>query len=209
MSKEFREEFHKNERIIMFSDGVFAIVVTLLVLELKTPHLANEVSSAELLIALTGMMPKFISFILSFLFVVMLWVAHNIWYRTLDKTNTTVMWLNNLFLLLVCFIPFPTALIGEYPENSTAMVIFGINWMLIGIVMWYVGRYCFRSGFVSEHVDHNRYSEAIRIMGFLLPTNIIPIAIAWYHPIISLSIYICFNLIGIYVSFRIKLANRV
>ena len=207
MAKEFHEEFHKNERIVMFSDGVFAIVVTLLVLELRVPPITDELSSVELLTALIAMKQKFISFVLSFLFVVMLWVSHNIWFRTLVKTNTTVMWLNNLFLLLVCFIPFPTALIGEYPGNSTAMIIFGINWMLIGIVMWYVGRYCFHAGFVSQHVDYKRYGEAIRIMGFLLATNIIPIFIAYYYPLVSLGIYICFNLTGIYVSFRIRLSK--
>ncbi|MEO8148833.1 MAG: TMEM175 family protein [Bacteroidia bacterium] len=205
MSTPFHEEFQKNERIIMFSDGVFAIVVTLLVLELKAPALTNHTSSAELLTALIAMKQKFVSFVLSFLFVVMLWVAHNIWFRTLIKTDTTVMWINNLFLLLVCFIPFPTALIGEYPGNSTAMVIFGINWMLIGIVMWYVGHYCFKSGFVSEHVDHKRYGEAIRIMGLLLPLSVVPIAIAWYHPLTSLAIYLSMIVVGIVISFRIRL----
>lgn len=207
MSEKFHEKFHKNGRIEMFSDGVFAIVVTLLVLELRTPALHDENSTVELFSALVAMKQKFISFVLSFLFVVMLWVAHNIWYRSLERTDTTVMWINNLFLLLVCFIPFPTALIGEYPGNAAAMILFGVDWSLIGIVMWIVGRYCFKSGFVSEHVDHVRYGEAITIMGFMLPLGAIPIYIAWYHPLISLSIYLTMMVVGIVISFRIKLTN--
>lgn len=208
MSKNFHEEFHKNQRIEMFSDAVFAIVVTLLVLELRTPALHDENSTTELFSALLAMKQKFISFALSFLFVVMLWVAHNIWYRSLVRTDTTVMWINNLFLLLVCFIPFPTALIGEYPGNATAMILFGIDWSLIGVVMWIVGRYCFKSGFVSEHVDHVRYGEAIRIMGFMLPFGAVPIVIAWYHPLFSLSIYLLMLVVGIIISFRIRLSEN-
>src|SRR5689334_12610794 len=103
MSKQLHAKFHRNDRIEMFSDGVFAIVVTLLVFQITVPVLKDPKSSPELLQALLAIKGKLISFVLSFCFIVMLWVAHNIWFRTLAKTDSVVLWVNNLFLLLVCF----------------------------------------------------------------------------------------------------------
>src|SRR5882672_4753950 len=117
MPTEFHEQFHKNSRIEQLSDGIFSIVMTLLVFVLQTPKLKTPDSTRELIQSLVDMKGSFFSFILSFLFVVMLWVAHNIWFRTLVRTDSVVLWVNNIFLLLVCFIPFPTSLIGAYPEN--------------------------------------------------------------------------------------------
>jgi uncharacterized membrane protein len=135
MSSEFHQQFHKNTRIEAFSDGVFSIVLTLLVLDLRTPKLQSPGSSAELWQDLFTMRSQIFSFLLSFIFVIMLWVAHNIWFRTLEKTDSVVLWVNNFFLLLVCFIPFPTSLIGSYPGNSVAMIVFGTDWILIAVVM--------------------------------------------------------------------------
>jgi uncharacterized membrane protein len=207
MSKELHAKFHRNDRIEMFSDGVFAIVVTLLVFQITVPVLKDPKSSSELLRALLDIKGKLISFVLSFCFIVMLWVAHNIWFRTLAKTDSVVLWVNNLFLLLVCFVPFPTALIGSYPENSAAMILFGTDWALIAVVMYLVGRYCFNNGFVLRAVDHKRYKEALTVMGFILPFSIAPIVISIWYPEVSLLFYLLQVIIGVVISFRIRLED--
>ena len=208
MPSEFHQQFHKNSRIEAFSDGVFSIVLTLLVLDLRTPKLEFPNSSAELWQDLFTMRSQIFSFLLSFLFVIMLWVAHNIWFRTLERTDSVVLWVNNFFLLLVCFIPFPTSLIGSYPGNSVAMIVFGTDWILIAIVMFLVGKYCYQKGFVSKSVDLVRYGEALRIMGYILPFSVIPLLIAWWNPMVALWIYVCQVLVGIIISFRIRLAQN-
>src|SRR5215831_15559047 len=136
----------RDERIGAFSDGVFAIVITLLVLELRVPHLLRAADPSELLRALGGMRGQLASFTLSFLFVVNLWVSHNLFFRMLDRTDTTMLWVNNLFLFFVCFVPFPTALIGEFPRNPAAMLIFGLDWLAIAIILFGMGRYALRRG---------------------------------------------------------------
>lgn len=82
--KNFLEKFYKNERVEMLSDGVFAIVVTLLILDLKVPELKDGHSPDALWEALWLLRNKFLSFILSFLFVINLWFSHNVLFRVLS-----------------------------------------------------------------------------------------------------------------------------
>ena len=106
-------------RVEAFSDGVFAIVVTLLVLELKVPALKDHGSVAELL-------PKFLSWLISFIIVCKFWLNHHHILGLARNANFGFVWLNSLFLMGQSFIPFPTALVGEYPDNKLAVSAFGI-----------------------------------------------------------------------------------
>jgi uncharacterized membrane protein len=130
MEKEFfLDKFHRNERIIGLSDGVFAIVLTLLVLELRVPHLPEHANAADMWHALYEMKSKIVGFLLSFLFIASLWFSHNQMFKLFDKVDNAMLWYNNFLLLMVCFIPFPTALIGEYPKNPVGIILFGsIGW---------------------------------------------------------------------------------
>ncbi|MEO6588010.1 MAG: TMEM175 family protein, partial [Pyrinomonadaceae bacterium] len=112
-------------RIEQFSDGVFAIVITLLVLTLQVPKIENEKSVFDVLNALFQLLPKFLGFVMSFFFVAVFWVAHHQFFHTLNLSTRTLLWLNNLFLFFITFIPFPTALLGEYPDNIASVIFFG------------------------------------------------------------------------------------
>ena len=81
MSKEiFLDKFHRNERVIFLSDGVFAIVLTLLVLELHVPHLPEDVSANELWHAVLALKPNFLSFLLSFMFISVMIMLKQSWW---------------------------------------------------------------------------------------------------------------------------------
>src|SRR5687767_9997019 len=84
------------QRTEAFSDAVFAIIVTLLVLEIKVPHLHDHQSSDELLHALRNMAPKIISWLASFFFVVVMWVQHHNVLRMADKIDYGLVWINNI-----------------------------------------------------------------------------------------------------------------
>ena len=102
MHKEnFLDRFHSNERIIGLSDGVFAIVLTLLVLELRVPHLPEHATAAELWNALYGIKNKIIGFLLSFLFIASLWFSHNQLFKLFDKIDNPMLWYNNFFLAVI------------------------------------------------------------------------------------------------------------
>ncbi len=112
-------------RLEAFSDGVFAIIITLLVLEIKVPVLDPEISSSGLLQILVHELPAFISWVISFLIVAVFWINHHRFFEELKHTDNGIVWLNVFLLLCVSFVPFPSGLIGNYHENQTAVVLFG------------------------------------------------------------------------------------
>src|SRR5438270_313089 len=139
LKEHFLDRFHRNDRIISLSDGVFSIVLTLLVLELKVPQMSSQAGAGELWQALVGIKTKLISFLLSFLFIASLWFSHNQLFKLFDKVDNAILWYNNFLLLVVCFIPFPTALIGEYPRNPVGITIFGSIWVIVPLIIYLIG----------------------------------------------------------------------
>jgi len=123
--QRFRNGNLELSRVAAFSDGVFAIVVTLLVLELKVPVLAHPLSSDELYAQLVEILPKFLSWLISFVIVCKFWLNHHHILSLAKHANYGMIWLNSIFLMFQSFVPFPTALMGEYPHNNLAVGIFG------------------------------------------------------------------------------------
>lgn len=132
--EKFRWWKFSKERTGAFSDGVFAIIITLLILEIKVPHLEDKTSSEALLIQLGALAPKIISWAVSFFLIAVMWVQHHNVLRMAEKIDYGVVWINNLYLLFLCFLPFPTALMGEYPHNRMAVLLFGLNATLATIL---------------------------------------------------------------------------
>ena len=130
-------------RIEAFSDGVFAIVVTLLVLEIHVPRLAGPDISHALIASLRGMLPKFLSYALSFMIVCVWWVAHHHFFHLLRRTDRGLLWFNSLFLLWLAFIPFPTALLGDYPHERVAVICYAGVMALAGLSFSWMRYYSF------------------------------------------------------------------
>ncbi|HEY6254855.1 MAG TPA: TMEM175 family protein [Xanthobacteraceae bacterium] len=112
-------------RIEAFSDGVFAVAVTLLVLDLKVPVLQDHADVRELGQALLDQLPKFVSWLISFVIVCKFWLNHHHVLGLARHADYGFVWLNSIFLLGQSFIPFPTAMVGEYPGNPLAVSFFG------------------------------------------------------------------------------------
>src|SRR6266542_810082 len=113
-------------RIEAFSDGVFAIVVTLLVLELKVPELHEPASVSELGRQLRDLFPRFLSWLISFIIVAKFWLNHHHVLGLARHADYAMVWLNSIFLMFQSFVPFPTAMLGEYPTNPLAVTMFGV-----------------------------------------------------------------------------------
>jgi uncharacterized membrane protein len=120
-----REDGHLLHRLVFFSDAVFAIVLTLLVLELRPPDLE---SADGLINALKGMTPHFIAFFASFGVISIFWAAHMSIFSQLKRFDWPVAWLNLLFLFTIALMPFASAIIGEY---GTA----GESWRIYSVVL--------------------------------------------------------------------------
>jgi uncharacterized membrane protein len=160
-----------------FSDGVFAIIVTLLVLEIKVPHLKDHESSDVLMWALWEMAPKVVSWAASFFFVVVMWVQHHNVFRMATKIDYGVIWINNIFLMLICFLPFPTALMGEYPHNRPAVLLFGLVATLATFVQICIYSYIARN-YLQPHYDKKSVLRNVGRSFILAPLLLIVAAAA-------------------------------
>lgn len=112
-------------RVETFSDGIFAIIITLLVLEIKVPHITEIHSSAELGKALLGLLPKIISWIISFFTIAVIWVNHHKIFKQIKVLDAGIFWWNAVLLLWSTLIPFPTAVLGDYPGNKMSIILYG------------------------------------------------------------------------------------
>jgi len=100
-------------RLETFSDGVFAIVITLLVLEIHVPLIAHAHVDVELLPSLLAMWPKYLSFATSFVIVGIFWIAHHQLFNLIHRVDRGFLWVNLVFLMCVSFVPFPTAVLAQ------------------------------------------------------------------------------------------------
>lgn len=127
-------------RIEAFSDGVIAIIITLLVLEIKVPHLEGEVTASAILSALAKLTPKILSWALSFFMILIMWVNHHRIFNEIKESDNGLLWANGLLLFFMSFVPFPTAFMGDYFSQSASMAFFGVC-MGLAAVSFVVLRY--------------------------------------------------------------------
>ena len=108
------------------TDGIMAIVATLLVLDIKVPQLPENYSSSEMHLAFQEIVPSFIAFVFSFLNVLIFWYNHDSIGKTLYYFDRRLTFLNFFFLMFISLIPFTTAFISEYPFSFEAISVYGI-----------------------------------------------------------------------------------
>jgi uncharacterized membrane protein len=124
-----------NLRMNAMSDGVFAIVITLMVFDIKIPKIAPELAATELPQALMAMMPQFASLLLSFTILGIYWIGHNNVFQHVLRHNRLMLWLNILFLLTVALIPFPVNLLINYGDVQISVVLYALNLMIGGVLL--------------------------------------------------------------------------
>lgn len=176
-------------RIEAFSDGVFAIVITLLVLEIKVPNLPAPVSEAALLRALAADLPFVVSCVVSFIIIAIFWVAHHQFWQGVHHANWPLLWLNNLLLLFIVFIPIPTAMIGTYPTLKTPAVIYGGVMTGAGLSFLAMRYYASYAAGLIEVGRAERRRALIR-SGFSPILNFLGMILALWSPYIAFAAYV-------------------
>lgn len=129
------------ERVEAFSDGIFAIILTLLVLELSVPYIADHSSLSQYAAAMAPLVSKVVSFALTFVLICIHWVGHQYFFRQIREATIGLVWLNNLFLLWICFMPFPTALLGDHPTDQFPVILYGVNQLLAALTFFALRSY--------------------------------------------------------------------
>ncbi len=130
------ERLHDPSRVLALSDGVFAIIITLLVLEVQVPELTQGHSLSQ---ALAELWPSLVAFVISFVLAGMYWVGHRDLFALIRRTDRGLVWLNIPYLLPLCLLPFGAGLLGGYDTEPVALRIYGLLLVAIAVmrvVIW-------------------------------------------------------------------------
>ncbi len=127
-------------RVEAFSDGVFAIAITLLVLEIKVPPIHDIHSVGDLFNALIHLWPSYFAFFYSFGGILVQWILHHNTFNHLNKTSRLFLYSNGFLLLIIVFFPFPTALLAEYINTDYAMpaIVFYCTTCVFNSLAWFL-----------------------------------------------------------------------
>lgn len=140
------------ERLVFLVDGVFAITMTLLVLELRPP----ETEAANLAAALQAMLPRLSIYLIAFYSIANHWVVHQRLFRHITDMDTTMVWLTILSLLFITLIPAATAIVGRFPGEELAVACFSANSFLQAVTVWIFWAYVVKNQkqFASHSEPH-------------------------------------------------------
>jgi len=127
-----------SDRLTAFSDGVIAIIITIMVLELKVPHETD-------LGALKGLIPVFLSYVLSFIYVAIYWTNHHHMLSCTHRTTGAILWANLHLLFWLSLFPFATGWMGEHPFTPTPAALYGLVLLMAGIAYLTLQRQIVRS----------------------------------------------------------------
>jgi uncharacterized membrane protein len=140
------------ERIGALSDGLFAIAMTLIVLEIQVPGVAGIDSDAKLLAALGVLGPRFLTYLLSFMTLGIFWNGQQTQLSYLSRGNRDLSWLSLLFLAIVALFPFTTSLLAEFFQLRLALALYWVDILLCGFALLAIWIYVERAGLVREDV---------------------------------------------------------
>lgn len=177
-------------RVEAFSDGVFAVAITLLVLDLQSPQLFKALVEGKNYAQWPGLLPVFLAYILSFVIVGIYWVAHHNTFHYIRHSDRNLLWLNILLLMCIVFIPFPTALLGQYPERQISIIIYGGTLVVTGAVLqmlWWYATSHYR--LVDRDIDPRLVTRATHRNLMAPSIYLLAIALSFLNVFISLAIF--------------------
>lgn len=181
-------------RVEALTDGIFATVMTVLVLSLSAPVITGALTTSELssevTVSIQGLIPDIIGYVISFLILGVMWVSHHAVFNYIQRMNRSLLWLNMIFLLTIGFVPFSTALLGRYPQIQIPVIIYGANILGISITMqallWYALRKKMLIAEGGVEIVLKRIINRWRYGSFIYAAAIV---LSFVNPVISVVIY--------------------
>lgn len=187
-------------RIEAFSDGVFAIAITLLVLEIKIPHPGDgHTATFDLAKALLRLWPNYFAYVLSFVTVGIYWANHHYIFKLYRRTSHCFILFNVFFLMAISFLPFPTAILGDYIEDlehARAAVLFYSGGLLMPALTWFfMWIYAVRAGIVDERLEPAFVRRLTLQYGLSVIFYLIALALAFFSALGSLALSVGLTLL--------------
>ena len=194
---------NETARLETFSDGVFAIAITLLIIEI---HVPGREHAGDLGHALLQLWPSYVGYLTSFLTIGVMWINHHYVFELIARADRTMLLLNTLLLMLVAFVPFPTAVLAQFIETDgarAAAVLYGATLTLTAITFFAWWRYASADRrLIAEQVPDDVIDDITRayVPGSLLYGS--AMALAFVEPWASAAAYL-----GIAVFYALPLAQ--
>ena len=182
-------------RLEAFSDGVFAVAITLLVFSLQVPTLAKPYTpelSGQLVSKLLDLWPSYLAFFISFATILIMWISHHTMFKLIHRSDTPFMFANGFLLLLVTTVPFPTQLIATYlttPAAGVACAIYAGLFMLINLaynLLWWLAAH--HSRLLKDYVSPALIRTRSRTYALGVPWYLLALILAFWNPAVSIGI---------------------
>jgi uncharacterized membrane protein len=150
-------------RVEAFSDCVIAFAITLLILDIHLDDV-EQISNAGMIHALLGLLPRFSIYVISFLICTVAWVSHHELIHDVDYVDSRLLWLNNLYLMWIAFLPFPTGLLGHQPDHPVAVALYGavcaITCLSSSVLRWYAS---FGGRLMKKKIGETKLRRDLRV----------------------------------------------
>ena len=182
----------RTERICAFTDGVYAIVITLLVLDLKAPEVPG-LTGEQLLEDLAGQSRNFMAYLISFFVAAWLWFRHHQIFKALNKCNNVVILFNFIHLLFVSLIPYTASLAGRYEQDQLAIVLFLVNLGVSGMSISLLSQYVVPKAEWHEKESRDQLVNEHWVIRFSIPV-VSSLAIVVSFSSHDAALYLCFIL---------------
>ncbi len=190
----------KQARLDQLADGIFAIVMTILVFEIRVPEFAGPVTDQQLLNSLYNVYPLFLSYLLSFSLLFTYWCSHHfivsVFAKNIDITLTNI---NAVFFFFVGLTPFSAHFLGTYSTSPVAIIIFALNIFLISMTLYIMRRHVEKSESIENiHISHLENMHAYTRILFPIFCSIVAVIVSFYNTELALFLFtigILFNVL--------------
>ncbi len=181
----------KPARLEQLADGIFAIVMTIIVFEIRAPILSDPTNVLELSFAIKALLPIFLSYLLSFALLFTYWRAHHffvsVYAKNIDLNLTN---LNAIFFFFIGLVPFSTSLLGQYSNNKLSIIIFGLHTIIIGMCLFVIRSYVFNSDHIKNiEVSHQEIRRGTARIFVPVIFAVLAIALAFVNKNLSLGLF--------------------
>ena len=185
-------------RIEALCDGVFAIAMTLMIFNIKVPEIPKDLVRTQIAHEVFLLWPKLLVYFISFVMLGVYWIGHHNQYHYILSTDRAFLWINIFFLACVSLLPFSAGLLGQYPAERTAHVVYGVNLILIGGFLYEHWQYATRGRrLVVSDIRLEVVSLAKRRILMTPVAALVAIGIAFLSTRLSLALFVAIPLLYI------------
>jgi len=198
----------ETSRLEAFSDGVFAIAITLLILELIQILKVDDGNGLTHL--LLNHWHSMLAYLIGFLTILICWINHHLVFNYINKSDSLLMWINGLVLFVVTFTPFPTAILAEYLEKDshTAVFIYGFNYLLMSIAAFGISSYTYHKHFIPENT-RDEYFAIVKLYRYSIVFTFLNLFVCMLSASLALILYfVLFIVFAFPKEFSVRLMQR-